>query len=92
MLLVSVRGKIKANSRACIFSCFLSCDEQLKKCPVVYFMVFQKSLMSVFGFKFKGVTKRFQGCLKEVIWLFMESFKGVSTKFQGCFWEVSRVF
>ena len=43
-------------------------------------MVFQESL--------KGVSWKFQGCLKEVFMVFTESFKGVSGKFNGCFKEV----
>ena len=41
---------------------------------------------------FKGVSRKFQGCFKEVLREFHGSFKGVSRKFQGCLKEVSRVF
>ena len=59
-------------------------------------MVFQESL--------KGVSRKFQGCFKEVLRVLTESevkrcFKGVSRKFQGgsknflgCFKKVSRIF
>ena len=40
----------------------------------------------------KGVSRKFQGCFKEVSRMFHGSLKGVSRKFEGCFKEVSRVF
>ena len=33
---------------------------------------------------FKGVYKKFNGCLKKVSKLFQGSFKGVPTKIEGC--------
>ena len=42
----------------------------------------------VFLGSFKGVSRKFQGCLKEVSRVFQVSFKGVSRKFLGCFNEV----
>ena len=41
---------------------------------------------------FKGVSKKFLGCFKEVSWTFQENFKSVSQKFQGCLKKVSSVF
>ena len=41
---------------------------------------------------FKEVSRVFQVSFKEVLRMFRESFKGVLRKFQGCFKEVSRVF
>ena len=38
------------------------------------------------------VSRKFQGCLKEVFRVFHRSFKCNSRKFQGCFKEVSRLF
>ena len=38
------------------------------------------------------VSRKFQGCFKQVSRVFQGSLKGVSRKFQGCFKEVSRVF
>ena len=46
---------------------------------LVYFSVF-------------GVSRKFQGCFKEVSRVFQGSFKDVSRKFQGCFTEDSRMF
>ena len=40
---------------------------------------------------FNGVSRKFKGCFKEVLRVFIECFKGVSRKFQGCFKEVARV-
>ena len=38
---------------------------------------------------FEGVTRRLQGCSKEVSRVFQRgSFKDVSSKFEGCFKEV----
>ena len=34
---------------------------------------------------FMGVSRKFQGCFKEVSRMFQESFEGVSSKFKGCF-------
>ena len=34
--------------------------------------------------RFKGVKKKFNGCLKKVSKLFQGSFKGVPTKIEGC--------
>ena len=39
---------------------------------------------------FKGVSRKFQGCKREVSRVIQGSFKGVSRMFQRCFSEVSR--
>ena len=44
--------------------------------------LFQSMLQVIF------VSRKFQGCFKEVSRVFQESFKGVSRKFQGCFKKV----
>ena len=41
---------------------------------------------------FKGVSRKFPECFKEVFRVFRESFNGVLKKFEGCFREVSPVF
>ena len=46
----------------------------------------------MFQGNFRGVSRKFEGCLKEVSRVLQGSFKGISRKFQGCFKEVSRVF
>jgi len=41
---------------------------------------------------FIEVSRVFQGCLKEVEWVFGRVLQGVSRMFQGCFKEVLGVF
>jgi len=41
---------------------------------------------------FNEVLSGFQGCLKEVEWVFGRVLQGVSRMFQGCFKEVLGVF
>ena len=48
--------------------------------------------VEAFQGSFKAVSRKFQGCFKEVPWVFHGGFKVVSRKFQGCFKEVPWVF
>ena len=43
-------------------------------------------------FRVFGVSRKFQGCFKEVSRVFQGSFKDVSSKFQGWFQRVSKEF
>ena len=45
--------------------------------------MFQESLNGVLSLK--GVSRKFQGCFKEVLRVCKESFKGVLRKFKVCF-------
>ena len=47
---------------------------------------------ALFHESFKGASRKFRGCFKEVLRVFQGNFKGVSRKFQGCFIDVSRTF
>ena len=38
---------------------------------------------------FKGVSEKFNGCLRKILKLFQGSFKGVSRKMEGCSWRPS---
>ena len=76
-------------------------------CPSLFFLLVSLEFLLVLnGFngasrlfkgylKFKGsfkdVSRKFQGCVKEVLRVFTENVKDASRKFKGCFKEVSRV-
>ena len=58
-----------------------------------------KEVFPVFTESSKGISKKFEGCFKEIssmfqgsfretLRVFHESFKGVSTKIEGCFKEL----
>ena len=46
----------------------------------------------MFQGSFKGVSRKFPGCFKEVSRVFQETFKKVLRELQGCLKEVFRVF
>ena len=52
--------------------------------------MFQECFKGVISFK--GVSRKFQGCPKEVLRVFSECFRGVSRRFQGSFKSVLRKF
>ena len=68
-----------------LFSCDAAQEVKLSLSPSVCSYPF-------FSFSVFGVSRKFQGCLKEVSRVLQGSFKGVLRKFQGCFKNASRVF
>ena len=53
---------------------------------------FQRFIREVFQGSFKGVPRKFLGCLKEVSWKIEASFNGALSGFQVCLKEVEWVF